>query len=128
MATIQCHNCGELGHLARDCPNKSKQFRKDRASNQPQREQRTGRSYRKNDRSPGEKKPLDRRTQRAKAKKAYNNILAEIGESSDEEAASPQVNNTTVEGGNAVQSDSESSSEDEFSVNAARAMWNASKE
>ena len=62
-------------------------------------------------------------------KKIYNNILADIGNSLEEESehtiSTPRVHNTTADNDNAIDNESDSNSEDEFSVNAARAIWNA---
>jgi hypothetical protein len=124
MATIKCHNCDQMGHFTQDCPAKKRS-----PPRSPHRQQQTTYRSEQNNKKHSVGKTSDRRQQREKVKKIYNNILADIGNSSEEESehtvSTPRVHNTTADNDNAIDNESDSNSEDEFSVNAARAMWNA---
>jgi hypothetical protein len=131
MATIQCHNCNKMGHFAWDCQDKkrSDSDKKRSPTRFLQRQNRTTPSPDQKNMNFPVGKSSGCRQQRKKVKEIYNTILDDIGNSSEKEsehtAYTPRVHNSKFDEVNTVNNESDSSSEDEFSVNAARVMWSA---
>ena len=113
---IECRNCGEIGHLEKDCPKKKKSNRyssRDRA------------------RDTRGRRPQRRKYQEQKARKIYNAVMDQIAAQSDDESisdeqATPRAYKAKIDDDdNSVESDSDS--EKSVAAHAAR-MFDSLKE
>ena len=116
----KCHGCGEMGHIEKDCPKRSRgaksssyrSYRRDRDRDNGDASQRDQQSQRG-------RRPQRRQERERRVRKIFKAVMDQLVEQSSSESeedgnASPRAHNTTVEdgndsGGNGSDSDSDAS-------------------